>query len=299
MQGVSLKFSGTLRFRTVLTHPARHQVERSHVNTIAIDLNEVEFANPCGIVTMAAWVEKLVKGNKKRLTITADRSPAFEYMQNMNLFRPFNLYKDESFNRHPPDGRFCRMARVAWDTPTDKVAEELAQTLQVPSEGPLINDLLTCLSESLSNIQAHARAAGYGMAQSFKRSQPDCWYELAICDFGRGIHESLTENPEYSKLKNKEAIDAACRERVSRCKGDSNADHFGVGLWNIDTIASSSGGRFYCASGTNVRIRDGNRVYFEEIPYWRGTLIALQLPHGGIISAHQASAAQTGRLRRG
>lgn len=223
---------------------------------------------------------------------------ADQYMQNMNLYRLFEVEDQEMFNRHPANGRFCRMCRIKWPVDTDALAQEMASTVQV--DDVVRSELLPCLEESFSNLYSHAQAGGYAAAQSYKRGQTDEYYELAICDPGVGIRFSLTQNAEYTGLNDQEALEFACKDGVSRCYKVANSEHFGVGLWQIEKIVESTGGTFYLASGTCLRERCGDHVFYQEIPEWCGTIMMIRLHHRGIVERHERMVAKaTGRIRHG
>ena len=286
MEKLVIKFRGQLDYRSIVDHKLRQKAAAE--TPILIDLDEVEFALPCGLAALAAWIDRSL-AEKCDIAISALDSRAFTYMQNMNLFGLFGVYSKETFNRHEATGRFARMSRIDFNCDSSGIAKQLIAAMGVDRSGPAYNDLLTCLDESLTNTWSHAGTCGYCLAQSFKRNTPECRYEIAMADGGRGILDSLSENKAYSLESDREAIECACREgtsREARAGVGSEQQHFGMGLYQIDRIAESVNARFYLCSGGWIRVRKGTFVSWRKCKPWQGTIVSLSLNQSGIDACH-------------
>src|SRR5689334_7852963 len=101
---VTASFSGELNHEMVRYWSA--SIQGSLDTEIQLDLNEVTFVRPCGMASLAAWIERLLI-SKKHISITAEKSACFGYMQNMKLFKLLDI--PEEFNRHTQQVRFARM----------------------------------------------------------------------------------------------------------------------------------------------------------------------------------------------
>lgn len=251
---------------------------------LGIDLNGVTFARPCGIAALAAWIERLLRNNIQ-VSLSAEKSGSFDYMQNMNLFKVFNIFEGEDFNRHPQTGRFARMMRVDWQSDATWIARELRNSLQV-EDARIGGELFSCLEEALTNLWAHAAAPGFAIAQAYQRGKTNCWYEIAIVDSGKGIRAGLLENPDYQgKIRDDGvAVDNACQRGISgaiyRYRNDQQ--HFGLGLHQIDRIVESTRGEFMLYSGNACRKRQAFLVSINATDFWQGTMVLLKLTQEGL-----------------
>lgn len=276
-----MAISGNLDFSSVIQ--GREGVVAAGISAgdhCLIDLNRVTFALPCGMAALAALVLRM-REFRFRVSLSAEASRAFSYMQNMNLFKDMGIYTDEAFNRHEQLERFCRMARVDFTVDTEKLSREMLAVVQAESETKA--DLLNCLSESLSNLWAHARTAGFALAQSFQRRTESERYHLAIADCGVGIGASLRRA--YPVRNDEHALDLACQRGVTCYLEEPDRGHFGMGLFHIDEIVKASNGRFILCSGTCKRVRQGDHVAYHSIPAWQGTILSIELSRNGITSS--------------
>lgn len=269
---VTASFSGELNHEIVRHWAA--SITDSPDTEIRLDLNEVTFAGPYGMASLAAWIERLLI-SQRNVSVTAERSVCFEYMQNMNLFNLFHIHEVEQFNRHPQRARFARMMRIDWQSNSSSIAREIRDCLEV-EEPAVRGDLFTCLEESITNLWAHAAAPGFAVAQSYERGSPSCRYEIAIVDRGMGIREGLLKNTDYSGLipDDVTALSKACESGISGAKYryPNDQQHFGLGLFHIDRMTESVGGVFQLCSGNACRRRDGMNVSVFTTPYWQGTI---------------------------
>ncbi len=278
----SIQFVGDLDHESVI----RHRLGLVNAGTYRgdqclIDLNRVTFALPCGMAALAALVVKLL-ADDLTVRLSAEKSGAFQYMQNMNLFQQMGVQTDEEFNRRPQGGRFCRMVRVDFMVETEQLSRDMLAVVQ-PNDSSVKADLANCLSESLSNLWAHARIAGFALAQSFERGTEHERYELAVADCGGGILQSLREA--YEIKDDKHALELACQRGVTSYKGNPRSWHYGMGLFHIDEVAKAANGSFTLCSGNWKRVRRGADVAYYPVSGWPGTIMTISLNRSGIMNA--------------
>lgn len=273
-------FHGTLEAINIVNVAA----DSDQDHNICIDLQCVRFAKPCGIATLAAWIDRILSDGRQVSVIPPTSPDVFQYLQNMNFFRIFNINEHECFNRHDQKGRFSRMTRIHWDADVDSLATQLTETIRKGNDA-IRNDLLTCLAESLSNLQSHARSSGYCISQSFKRGSLDEYYEMAICDGGMGIASSLRDNADLQVQNDQHALEIACQRGISRVnQNDPNKQHFGMGLFQIDRITRSTEASFDLLSGGYMRCRNKEHLVYQPIKYWTGTVLKLMIPLAGCVN---------------
>jgi hypothetical protein len=250
----------------------------------AVDFSRASFVHPSGMVGLAALIASL-KLKREIGWVNAESSRAFRYFQNMNFFREFGVFEDESFVRREENKAFARLTHVTWESNSSKIAKNLAKLVSSDAR-PVYNDFFTCLEESVRNVSDHARAPGYAMAQSAPAGGGDRVYRIAICDFGRGIKEGLADAPEYQNLDDKTALELACKKGVSgaihRRSPSGDQINFGMGLFQIDRSAETTNGEFILSSGNVTRVRQGKKVTFYPISGWRGTCVEVQLYLSGL-----------------
>src|SRR5262249_16857336 len=96
-----------------------------------------------------------------------------------------------------------------------KAAAELATTLSGGSkEAPPWQTLEYCFREMFRNSFEHGSTDSVWYAGATRPQKDDV--QIAIVDSGRGIKESLSDNPEERHATDKDAISAALRPGVSR-----------------------------------------------------------------------------------
>lgn len=136
----------------------------------------------------------------------------------------------------------------------------------------------TAISEASSNVIEHADSPSGAVVAA--HSHPQTGLELAIFDSGRGILNSLGDNPELHVRTDLEAVRLALRPEVSRLRESGR----GTGLPDIVRRAKAAGAATLQITSGHARARlyhgpDGEwrqDIYLSPIPT-RGTLVALRL----------------------
>ncbi len=246
-----------------------------------IDFKTLDFIEASGIALLASFVRQQLCRSRPVLFLNAPKCFPFEYLQRMDFFRHFGLFKDEQFARHPQAGRFATMMRIDSNCDPKAVATELADTIG-DAKLQLKSDLHNCLFESICNIVDHAGTTGFAVAQSYDRDGgTDRRYSISIADPGVGLKRSLSCNRKLTIPDHRSATELACNTSIS---GSPNAkDEFGYsrnqgqGLYQIDQIVKSTGGGFSLLSGNYRRRRMSDRVKFIECNHWQGTVLSINL----------------------
>jgi len=282
---MTVDFLGQLSWENVLRTVSAYN--RPQVGDVLVDMSHVTFVKPCGLVTLRCWIDKELEAGVAVIVRRPMAADAFRYLQNMDFFSGLDIFQNEQFHRHEQSGRFARMARIDWASDSTAIAYDLVSTLAIDDSDRVHGELFNCLEESITNLHSHARSFGYAAAQSYNRAQPNCRYEIAICDPGRGVRASLSDNDDYRIDSDVDALRQACVQGVSgalyRHGPGQYQQHFGEGLFTIDTIARTTHGYFALASGESVRVRQQSAEEYRHIPRWEGTIVSLVLNHTGII----------------
>ena len=257
-----------------------------------IDFSGVTFVNPTGVAILAAMVNKwLNQGIKVAFRQPPDNTNSFTYLQRMDFFRKFHVFEEENFCRHNPAGKFWPLQEITYESNTDEISSKLANTLtgNDPAFAHVRSELQNCLYESMNNIKDHARlgkVAGYSLVQNYKHDYSDREYVFTTADTGRGIWDSLRDNPDLKIDSETHALDLACQQSISGSPGimdNGNPRNMGEGLTTIDRIVESTSGYFRLISGSAERIRCGNKVEFRVGKFpWQGTVVIVKLYKNGI-----------------
>ncbi|MCK5114216.1 MAG: hypothetical protein KAR11_05585 [Phycisphaerae bacterium] len=259
-----------------------------------IDFSTVNFVKPSGIAPLAAIINKwLNHGFKLAFKRSSEHTNSFAYLQRIDFFRAFDVFKEENFLRHDSQGNFLPLQEITYESNTDEIAPKLAKTLtgNEPAFDYIRSELQNCLYESMNNIKDHAQLgpiAGYSLAQNFSRKNDPTYkeYVFTTADAGRGILNSLRENSDLTIDNETHALDLACQKSVSGSPGiinDGYPRNMGEGLTSIDRIVESTNGYFRLISGNAERIRCGKKVEYRASKYpWQGTVVIVKLHKSGI-----------------
>ena len=148
-----------------------------------------------------------------------------------------------------------------------RVIETLTQHVNI--ETTLLQALNYCFYEILDNVLTHS-GKELGTVISHYDSDKNI-LSLLVADDGQGIRASLTENEEYAKLSEPEALRMCIRDSVTDGKG------MGFGLYTTSLLVRDAGLRFDLRSGSHtLKLQDGNSTIFESDP-WQGTIVYLCL----------------------
>lgn len=254
---------------------------------LVLDFSAVAFATPTGIAPLAALVDRELDHRRISFRQAPNCTP-FEYLQRINFFRHFNVFGDEKFRRHSERGRFAPLHRICFDSPTEKIADNVTNLLMSDESCRIVRSQLhPCLYESINNIKDHAclgNMGGYTLAQSYRRgNHGDRRFVFATADCGQGIKASLQNNTRLGKLDTHEdALKLACQPGVTGAQGIKNEfgdpRNMGQGLSQIDRIVESTSGIFKLISGDSERTREAGKVtYTTNCMHWQGTIVVVVL----------------------
>ncbi len=272
---------------------------------IEIDFRNVKFYSPAALVLVAATTHSWLRQNRSIKFLNIRGSPAYKYLQRINLFKACGLDLDEDFNRHDADRRFLPLEKVGGkgarsntEIATDAancVAPELADSFDPEVTG--FYDLLEySISELANNVTQHSRAYGFVAAQHTPRSG---YVRLGIADCGIGILESFrTEgSPVYKPgMTDREAIEEALKPKVSSKTHHTTAwgggpVNAGVGLTMLKEISIHLDGVFTVVSGTHMYFQTGKaepvNIPLPPDSVFAGTMCAVRVKRDHITNFAQ------------
>ncbi len=215
------------------------------------------------------------KKNPKN-TITSELiSMGFKKLVEENFNKPIPLDKELKFQ----DNGDCFISPTVLEKDTAISGYGKQNELRISnyySYNDLIaSTILSCMGEISSNFQEHAEidTRSVIVAKGNKNH-----FEIACADNGIGIVSSLKsmygkkyDRSEYILLE--ESIKRGVSSKLSE-------SHMGCGLWLVNQYVTNSKGYFCMYSENAYLINKKGRIKCGESPYWKGTIVYLDIPLG-------------------
>lgn len=194
------------------------------------------------------------------------------YASRIDFYRLIDVPFEEEFVRRNSAGRFLELKSFDKDT-IYKLQDELNIILY--QNGGISKEVLEllfyCLGEIMDNTLVHSGLeTGWVAAQYYPQSQE---IRLTICDHGRGIHHSLTQNPEskYKEVTEPEALDL-CIQR-----GVTNGSGLGFGLYATSQFILKNKGDLLLYSGNHYLLAQNGDYVVKKGDYSKGTIVSLRI----------------------
>ena len=150
-----------------------------------------------------------------------------------------------------------------------------------------ISSLLWSLNEVMDNVLIHSDSdCGYVMGQIHKNRKQ---IAFTVCDYGRGIYNSLRESQYHKPRTAVDAITLAIREEVTR----NSSVGQGNGLFGLHSIISQGKGILeIVSSGASYKLTEEKTQTKKKLPTFSrqtpGTIVDFQLNYGKNISLENA-----------
>ncbi|MDQ1676304.1 MAG: hypothetical protein QOC93_1448 [Actinomycetota bacterium] len=241
-----------------------------------IDLRELRFVEPLGLVEIAARAEyHRQRGTPVRVHAPTDPSVA-NYLARMRLGRALTdlgAAHDLPYVRERDlAGRLLELTYFAGTERSDELAAMVYH--RVSAESPAsARALYTALCEVGQNVREHAGVAGGWAAAQATTSRAEVWF--AIGDCGIGIRRSLATR---GARDDADALMLALDRGVSRLTRAGR----GNGLAETCRLVTARGGRLHLVSGAAARTAGPVRRHASvPVTPFPGTLLAGSLPYRG------------------
>lgn len=250
-------------------------LEPSEPLSFILDLRLVEYATPCGLGALRAAIQYLSEnrliGPDGGYVEPLDRGVA-RYMRRMDVFAGLvNFNEQEDFERHDPV-RFAPMVTFDGEREAAIASRDLVRSIGLGYSERVNTHLRSAVVELAENVPLHSGAtAGIAGAQGWLGSG---WVEVVVVDRGRGLAQSLRDNPKYGDLSNEEALVRALDVRVSGLLDDRR----GQGLWILSEIVKRNGGQIFVHSGDSYLRQTASNIETGRCNVlWPGTMVVLRL----------------------
>ena len=201
----------------------------------------------------------------RSITLTGDPS-VIRYLDRMDFHGHLGLPRT-SLNRHPEQGRFLPIRLITDGKDVFETTNSICDLVlrQFEDSAKFLPAMEWMVNELIDNIIIHAEAPVPGVvcAQFYPKLRK---LEIAICDMGRGIRESLSTGHRIDSHGH--ALEQALKRGVTR---DPEVG-MGYGMAGSLEISKVNGGDFVLWSGdATYNLSDGKELGIRAIPSVRGT----------------------------
>ena len=242
---------------------------------MVFDTRDCESLCPVVLMFLSMQSDLLREMGVKVRGVRSNDGKAFYLLKIFGFFPTLESSIPEEIKQQSVGVRKITQVRELSDLVQDLVTLIKARTSCNVKTGAALDWVLT---ELLDNSGTH----GYKCYTTGEKTYPKPVYacgfsyedrvEIAIGDFGQGIHESLKLT--YPEIEIKEALEMAIKKGVS---GHPNGSP-GFGLYGASELARRGGGSFYIwSSGHGIEVRGGSKpLLFSGIPT-NGTFVSFSL----------------------
>jgi hypothetical protein len=239
------------------------------------------FISSDALAFLAAWgVRELRKGRSIRFF---GKAVDLRYLSRIDLFKHLDFAYDESFDRHPEEGRFVPIRLIEGAESVGPACHAICDVVlsQFDNAREFLPAMEWAVYEIIDNVRLHSSSESPGavVAQYFSQQHR---LDIAICDVGRGIFASLSESRKL--WSHGDAITKALMRGVTR---DPEVGQ-GNGLAGSLEIVKVNGGNFQIWSGDAMfKAVEGKKEGFKSVPDVRGTGVFFQLDTRRPVDLHE------------
>lgn len=264
-----------------------------YAENLTVDLSNVEFAYPPGLVALSLVVSYRGRNGKSTELTVPEETDVLTYLNRVDFFeslhREARIYDDlselEDHNRNPSI-RFTEVV-VLKEEEIDDANTVVRRFLQKYIDG--WRGPYDVFNEVLINARDHSRAHeadgaersglefGVLQIQVYKNR-----LELALGDIGDGIRRTLNTSPDHDFESTASAMETALERGVSRFShrpGSEGKGERGGGLRRVKNVVDEIGGTLDMRSYEGIaRLKDGELHCEDHSTCFPGTLVRIELP---------------------
>jgi len=268
------------------------------VNRFIIDLKDVNFIDPYGMVGLLKIGDYLNDLNKKPHLSLPQLEDVYRYLERMNFFQyaqrsysfdNLSYIYEKKYSRIEDSDVLLEITRIERTEDIHSIVTKVKSrafsilSTHLSYDSSTINEFIVSLSELCQNILEHSENTGYVGIQKYfylKRLGKNI-VKIAIMDLGIGIKKSLEERffPLYrDKWDDTFAIEKALLHGASRYKDLGR----GQGLNNVRRFVIKWKGKISIRSGTGklaiIPPWDRGKTRNYGLSYFPGTQVGIVLP---------------------
>jgi len=276
-----------------ITEETFEQTIRSFITSELIDLREVSFIDPYGMVGLLEIGELCVLENVKKTVLLPQSDEVCNYLERMDFFgfaRKYFSLAHVSIDKHIRKYHRSIESDVLLEiTPIEKTNDihfivgkvrERAQSIlatHLRYDECAINDFIVALSEICQNIIEHSENKGFvGIQKYWYQSIDKNVVKIAVMDVGVGFRNSLSGR--FKLQSDLEAIDKALLHGASRFEDEGR----GQGLAAVRRFVKQWNGKLSIRSGTAKLSMIPNwsrgKEQKQKLIFFPGSQINIMLP---------------------
>lgn len=250
---------------------------RAGYDNFLVDVSSIEGVFPNTVVPIAALIDSY---KEEKVIFEYGRIPIA--LQSTNFNNP-QFYDGDSNHILSRVWMFSNSSEIS--DIVDAFGVELRKEDRFP-EGT-ITSLMWSLNEVMDNVLIHSNSEyGYVMGQIHKSTKK---IAFTVCDYGRGIYNSLRESQLHKPKSAIDAITLAIQEEVTRDRKVGQ----GNGLFGLHSIISQGNGTLeIVSSGASYKTMGGKTSTHNYLPKRSnntpGTIVDFQINYGNNISLDNA-----------
>lgn len=242
-----------------------------------IEASGIEGVFPNTVVPIAALIDSYKKSNIE-----------FEY-DKISTALQLTKFDNPIFYDGDPNHILNRVWEFSSSSEISNIVDAFGVELRKEDRFPegTISSLQWSLNEVMDNVLIHSNSDfGYVMGQIHKTTKK---IAFTVCDYGRGIYNSLRESQLHKPRTAIDSITLAIKEEVTR----NSSVGQGNGLFGLHSIISQGKGTLeIVSSGASYKLMEGKTILNERLPIFTyenpGTIVDFQLNYGNNISLENA-----------
>lgn len=264
---------------------------------VKIDLREVQFIDPYGMLGLLELGRYLKKKYTSPLLILPHSEEVLKYLERMDFWKyALELFELESQDPWPKEPFFrsqhsdvlLELTRIEETDDIHNLVEkvrERAGSILVANLNYSSGDIdafVVALSEVCQNIPEHSQDIGYVAIQKYfyEKKLGKNVAKIAVMDLGIGIKASLSSK--YAALRKDWSDSIAIKMAVFEGASRYDDPGRGQGLVGVRKLVEKWNGKFVIRSGSAkvglIPSWDNSPKYLPRLPYLPGTQISITLP---------------------
>lgn len=257
---------------------------RASDSTITLDFSKSRMLNPFFLGGLACIVDHHRAAGKVFGLNHDDNLAINSYLRTIGFPEGFNLSQPQRTLSELEGKTYIPIVRLPTGESSyhtsirESVTNSISSLLriQLNLNATQYTPIVYLIEELTNNINDHSGARnGFVFGQFYPSSN---YFDLCICDPGKGIFESYAGNPRFNPSSELEALEFAINGRSTKDRAEARG--FGIST-SRDMLVNGLRGKFFIWSGNNAYIQSVEKVGLLNIPedcYFQGTYIALRVP---------------------
>ncbi|MBI4450714.1 sensor histidine kinase [Candidatus Woesearchaeota archaeon] len=245
--------------------------------------------HPVVLAMVAALGLKIINRNKP-IRFEKMEATSMHYFERMGLFKVLKLNSGIKIKEHEPSGRFIPIQIIKNSKELDTFITNMIPLLH--KEPAKVAPIKYVITELVRNVFEHAysEVGAVVCAQYYAKSNT---VRIGVADVGIGIKKSIGQS--YNPRSDLEAISLALTPGVTGTtkKIGGTGENAGAGLFFTKSLAKVNRDFFMIYSGSamykllkNPKNKEVKLIadplkdhcsYGEQYPYWKGTVVAIDL----------------------